>query len=87
MLSAGSTYVVHIGRRQILNCLVSVFELFEKDEDRKILNELYVCDYLVWIQQVHPVTIENYSKLIEAVGSHNHSERNSLTSSVIFLFI
>lgn len=56
------------GRRQLLNCLISIYELFEDDDDRRILNELYITDYLVWVQQVHPETIKSYVQLIESVS-------------------
>lgn len=45
-----------------------MYELFDDDDDRKIFNKLYLEDYLIWIQQVHPQTIENYAKLIESVS-------------------
>lgn len=61
--------VYFIGRRQLLNCLVSIFELFEADNDRGILNKLYINDYLIWIQQVHPETIANYLTFIESVST------------------
>lgn len=57
-----------LGRRQLLNCLISIYELFDADEDRKILNELYIEDYLIWVQQVHPQTIKNYVSVIKSVS-------------------
>ncbi|XP_065200597.1 protein SHQ1 homolog [Planococcus citri] len=58
--------IFRLGRRQILNCLVSIYELFEEDDDRRILNELYISDYLIWVQQVHPETLKKYVQLIES---------------------
>ena len=51
-----------------MNCLLHIHEIFDDDGDRRFLNELYMEDYLIWIQQVHPRTIANYSKHLHTVG-------------------
>ncbi|KAK7604040.1 hypothetical protein V9T40_004313 [Parthenolecanium corni] len=74
--------IFNLGRRQILNCLVSMYELFDDDDDRKIFNKLYLEDYLIWIQQVHPQTIENYAKLIESCEFVNKGDIFSTLPSI-----
>ncbi|CAG2055988.1 unnamed protein product [Timema podura] len=43
--------VLHLGKKQVLKCLLEVHSLFNSSEPRYLLNQLYIRDYCVWIQQ------------------------------------
>ena len=40
------------GRRWILRCLLQTLNIFQCDENKYILNDLYIKDYCIWIQTV-----------------------------------
>ncbi|XP_065183203.1 protein SHQ1 homolog [Sycon ciliatum] len=40
-----------LGRRQILKCLLEIRCLLQDDENRYLLNDLYITDYCVWVQR------------------------------------
>nr|CAD7255734.1 unnamed protein product [Timema shepardi] len=43
--------VLRLGKKQVLKCLLEVHSLFNSSEPRYLLNQLYIRDYCVWIQQ------------------------------------
>ena len=50
------------GRRWILRCLLETLDIFQCDENKYILNELYIKDYCIWIQAVkkkHLLSLSN----------------------------
>ena len=50
------------GRRWILRCLLEILNIFQCDENKYILNELYIKDYCIWIQTVrkkHLLSLSN----------------------------
>ena len=40
-----------VGRHKILQCLIAVHNIFNSTEPYYILNNLYIKDYCIWIQQ------------------------------------
>lgn len=44
--------VLRHGRIAVLYCLLSIKSIFERDDLRRLLNDLYIIDYCVWIQVV-----------------------------------
>lgn len=44
-------YIVFLGRRQLLKCLLEIHSLCREEDPWFLLNELYLTDYCVWIQK------------------------------------
>lgn len=44
--------ILRSGKTQILKCLLGILFIFQRSEDRYVLNDLYITDYCVWIQSV-----------------------------------
>ena len=42
---------IHIGRRQLLKCLLEIHALCCEEDPWFLLNELYLTDYCIWIQK------------------------------------
>ncbi|XP_012561204.2 protein SHQ1 homolog isoform X1 [Hydra vulgaris] len=53
------------GKSHILRCLLDIKRIFQKDENRYLLNELYINDYCVWIQRQSNVKITSLATNIQ----------------------
>ncbi|XP_078677362.1 protein SHQ1 homolog [Branchiostoma floridae x Branchiostoma belcheri] len=42
--------IIAAGRRHVLRCLLHIHRLLSADENKYILNDLYITDYCVWVQ-------------------------------------
>lgn len=60
--------IIKLGRRQILKCLLEMYVLFNNSEPRYLLNQLYIRDYLIWIQQVSETQIKSLSDALDKVS-------------------
>lgn len=49
----------------LLTCLLDIYKIFNASEPRYVLNQLYVKDYCIWIQQLKSTNFENISKLFD----------------------
>ncbi|XP_031840180.1 protein SHQ1 homolog isoform X2 [Nomia melanderi] len=57
--------VVKLGKKYIIKRFCEIHNLFNNScEPRYILNQLYIKDYLVWLQTVHESSIESLNTLI-----------------------
>lgn len=53
------------GKKYIIKRLCEIHSLFNNScEPRYMLNQLYIKDYLVWLQQIHESLIESLDSLI-----------------------
>uniref|UniRef100_A0A8D8LW26 Protein SHQ1 homolog n=1 Tax=Cacopsylla melanoneura TaxID=428564 RepID=A0A8D8LW26_9HEMI len=55
------------GKRSILKCLLSIHTMFNNSEPRYLLNQLYIVDYCIWIQQVSDKRIQNLADALNEV--------------------
>lgn len=55
------------GKRSILKCLLSIHSIFNSSEPRYILNQLYIQDYCIWIQQVSDKRIRKLAEAFKEV--------------------
>ena len=44
--------VISLGQKQVLKCLLEMQRIFNSEHPHYILNELYITDYCIWIQQI-----------------------------------
>ncbi|GFS80659.1 protein SHQ1 homolog [Nephila pilipes] len=42
--------IIVLGRKYIIKCLLEIHEMFNLSEPRYILNDLFIVDYIVWLQ-------------------------------------
>ncbi|GFY42303.1 protein SHQ1 homolog [Trichonephila inaurata madagascariensis] len=42
--------IILLGRKYIIKCLLEIHEMFNQNEPRYILNDLFIVDYIVWMQ-------------------------------------
>lgn len=42
--------IIMLGRKYIIKCLLEIHEMFNLNEPRYILNDLFIVDYIVWMQ-------------------------------------
>ncbi|GFQ87140.1 protein SHQ1 homolog [Trichonephila clavata] len=42
--------IILLGRKYIIKCLLEIHEMFNHNEPRYILNDLFIVDYIVWMQ-------------------------------------
>ncbi|XP_076231396.1 protein SHQ1 homolog isoform X2 [Calliopsis andreniformis] len=57
--------VVKLGKKYIIKRFCEIHSLFNNScEPRYILNQLYIKDYLIWLQQIHESLIESLDSLI-----------------------
>uniref|UniRef100_A0A1B6DBX3 Protein SHQ1 homolog n=1 Tax=Clastoptera arizonana TaxID=38151 RepID=A0A1B6DBX3_9HEMI len=62
-----TTNILKGGRKQIIKCLLHIHKLFNESEPRYILNELYIKDYCIWVQNLSDSRIENLIESIQKV--------------------
>jgi len=48
----------------LLTCLLDIHELFNKSDPRYVLNQLYIKDYCIWIQQLKSTQFDTIVKLL-----------------------
>ena len=58
---------VFAGRRKLVQCLLSVRQIFNLTEHHYILNDLYVTDYCVWVQHCSSCLIQSLAKELDKV--------------------
>ncbi|XP_076665494.1 protein SHQ1 homolog isoform X2 [Andrena cerasifolii] len=64
--------VIKLGKKYIIKRFCEIHSLFNNAcEPRYILNQLYISNYLVWLQQVHESVIESLYSLIVNVQPSN----------------
>ncbi|XP_006608782.1 protein SHQ1 homolog isoform X1 [Apis dorsata] len=57
--------VIKLGKKYIIKCFCEIHNLFNNScEPRYILNQLYIKDYLIWLQQINESLIESLESLI-----------------------
>ncbi|XP_076181661.1 protein SHQ1 homolog isoform X2 [Ptiloglossa arizonensis] len=57
--------VIKLGKKYIIKHFCEIHSLFNNScEPRYILNQLYIKDYLVWLQQIHESLLESLDSLI-----------------------
>lgn len=71
--------ILKSGRSSILKCLLTVFQLFNKSEPRYLLNQLYIQDYCVWVQNCSNETLGSLAESLRTV--REAAERDALMSS------
>lgn len=49
----------------ILSCLLDIYKMFNLSEPRYVLNQLYIKDYCIWIQQLKSTHFDIVSKLFD----------------------
>lgn len=49
----------------LLSCLLDIYKSFNSSEPRYVLNQLYIKDYCIWIQQLKSTHFDNISKLFD----------------------
>ncbi|XP_050528708.1 protein SHQ1 homolog [Daktulosphaira vitifoliae] len=49
----------------LLKCLLNIYKMFNSDEPRYILNQLYIKDYCIWIQQLNSKHFKYITKLFD----------------------
>lgn len=49
----------------LLTCLLDIYKMFNSNEPRYILNQLYIKDYCIWIQQLNIMHFETITKLLD----------------------
>lgn len=49
----------------LLTCLLDIYKMFNYSEPRYVLNQLYIKDYCIWIQQLKSTHFETVSKLFD----------------------
>lgn len=59
-----------LGRRKLLKCLLEIHDLFNDDDPRFILNDLYITDYCVWIQKISDKKLNSLAKTLQKVALH-----------------
>ena len=56
------------GKKYVIKRFCEIHELFNASyEPRYLLNQLYIKDYLIWLQQVPPAVIDSITPMLEAV--------------------
>jgi len=53
------------GKKRLLKCLLDVFQLFAKSDPRYLLNQLYIQDYCIWIQNCNEETLKSLASSLE----------------------
>jgi len=56
--------VLKLGRRAVLKWLLRIRGIFKRDEQRYLLNRLYLDDYCVWIQKISDATLARFSDAV-----------------------
>ncbi|XP_025414881.1 protein SHQ1 homolog [Sipha flava] len=49
----------------LLTCLLDIYKLFNSSEPRYVLNQLYIKDYCIWIQQIKSTHFDTITKLFD----------------------
>nr|XP_018911113.1 PREDICTED: protein SHQ1 homolog [Bemisia tabaci]XP_018911114.1 PREDICTED: protein SHQ1 homolog [Bemisia tabaci] len=53
------------GQTQIVKCLLTVYSLFLESEPRYLLNQLYIKDYIIWVQKVPDAKLASFRSSLE----------------------
>ncbi|XP_072016545.1 protein SHQ1 homolog [Amphiura filiformis] len=59
------TMMFHLGRKQLLKCLLDIHRILSQDEPHYILNDLYITDYCVWIQSIGRAKILSLAQALD----------------------
>lgn len=68
-----------VGRRCLLKCLLDTHQLLIDADQHYILNDLYITDYCVWIQNVSDSLFKNFSKALNQVTMEKSDVNLDLT--------
>ena len=52
------------GRRRLLKCLLEMHGVLSESDPRYLLNDLYITDYCVWIQNARYLSMASYIHII-----------------------
>ena len=55
------------GKKSLLKSLLDIFQLFAKSDPRYLLNQLYIQDYCIWIQNCSEETLKSLAIGLETV--------------------
>ena len=56
-----------LGRRKLLQCLLSVRRTLNQTEPFYVMNDLYVTDYCIWVQKASPKQIRQLAVELDEV--------------------
>eukprot|EP01029_Cantina_marsupialis_P031589 TRINITY_DN9149_c0_g1_i1.p1 TRINITY_DN9149_c0_g1~~TRINITY_DN9149_c0_g1_i1.p1 ORF type:complete len:164 (-),score=70.71 TRINITY_DN9149_c0_g1_i1:114-605(-) len=56
--------ILALGRRVVLRCLLALKQIIAHDENKYVLNKLFIDDYCVWIQKVSKSKLKKFSKSV-----------------------
>ncbi|XP_076313606.1 protein SHQ1 homolog [Tachypleus tridentatus] len=59
--------ILSLGRNFVLKCLLKIHETLNDSDSRYVLNDLYITDYCVWIQNIKPKHLMSLAKALEKV--------------------
>lgn len=59
---------ISVGKLGVLNCFLKVHALFTKKDPYYLLNQLYIEDYCVWIQQTKEESVKNLASVLSEVS-------------------
>ncbi|XP_031548926.1 protein SHQ1 homolog [Actinia tenebrosa] len=57
-----------LGKRRLLKCLLEIHGLFNEDDPRYILNDLYITDYCVWIQTISKKKLKSLAQNLQKMN-------------------
>ena len=60
-------YVFRLGRRKLLQCLLTVRQTLNQTEPFYVMNNLYITDYCIWIQKASPKQIQKIAAELDEV--------------------
>lgn len=75
-----ATLFLH-GPRMILKCLLKIKHLYHHEENKYLLNTLFINDYCVWIQSIFPTILMPYGQDLTFIGSH-YSTKSIITTTI-----
>ncbi|XP_039287393.1 protein SHQ1 homolog [Nilaparvata lugens] len=59
--------IFNAGKRHVLWLLLRIYSLFGESEPRYMLNELYIKDYCIWLQNVSDKKLRKFASIVEQV--------------------
>ncbi len=62
------TFLPFTGKKHILKCLLEIYVMFNNSEPRYLLNQLYIRDYIIWIQKAVESHIKSLSVAFDKVN-------------------
>lgn len=59
--------ILKLGKKHILKCLLEIYVMFNNSEPRYLLNQLYIRDYIIWIQKAFESQIKSLSAALDKI--------------------